>query len=98
MSETGDLSEPEIEIFSEEEVTVPVIRGTGHVCDFLQSLVYSEAVFKLTSIGEVDMILVEECALKFFSESVVVVILDYSLGDVCFVGRGKSFGRDRAVR
>lgn len=89
MPETGDLSDPEIQILREESVAVSVVGTVGGVCYFLQSFVYRKSVFELTSVREVDMILVEECALEFFTESIVVVILDYGLGDVCFVGAGK---------
>lgn len=86
MSETGDLSDSEIQILSEEVVALSVVRGRGRVGDFLQSFVDGETVFKLTSVTEVDMIGVEECALEFLTESVVVVILKNCLGDVSFVG------------
>ena len=106
MPEAGDLSDSEIEIFSEEIVALSVVRGTGGVCDFLQGFVDGEAVFELTSIGEIDRVLVEEYALKFFAELVLVVVLSDSGVDIfgmrveeCFCGeryrrlrRGKSFG------
>lgn len=82
MSETGDLSDPEIQILCEEIVTFSVGWGRGRVSDFLQSLVYSETVFELTSIREVNRILVEECALEFLTELVVVSILSDSGVDI----------------
>jgi hypothetical protein len=35
MPETGDLSDPEIQIFSEQSVALSVFRGRGRVGDFL---------------------------------------------------------------
>lgn len=87
MPEAGDLSNPEIQIFSEEIVTFSVCGVRGRVGDFLQGFVDGKAVFELTSVREVDRILVEERTLEFFTECVVVVILENCFGNVSFVRR-----------
>jgi hypothetical protein len=97
MSETGDLSDPEIQIFSEESVAVSVVGTVGGVCDFLQGFVYSKAVFKLTSVREVYRVLIEECALEFFTELVMFVILNGSSTNISGVGIGESFLSSRVV-
>lgn len=58
---------------------------------------YSKAVFELTSIGEVDRIRVEECALKFFTELVVIVVLENCFGNVLGIGVEELVGGERVT-
>lgn len=43
---------------------------------------YGEAVFELTSIGEINVVRVEERTLEFFTELIVVIVLSDSGVDI----------------
>ena len=97
MSETGDLSDPEIQIIREEIVTLSVFGTVGRVGDFLQGFVYRKSVFELTPVRKIYVILVEKATLKLFSESVVVVILENCFGNVLVIRVEESVGRERVA-